>query len=82
MKNKIKNKWGFPETDKYIIQFNDRMIFNFILSWDLKAICKKSENEPEIGYSDMIIIWFDLKDKEYFKENLLMNNIKNYKEIS
>ena len=74
------NDSWFPECQKWIVRFKNRVDFNTVTDWDLKALCYDPKDEPEIGYSDMSITWFNREDKVSFVGCVIMNHIKEFEE--
>ena len=70
-------KWSFPERKRWFIKIHHRKDFNEITDWNLLEMI---DGDIEIGYSDKILIFDTLEDKDGILNCIIMNHFKNFED--
>jgi hypothetical protein len=68
---------GFPTSKRWFIKIGNREDFDKIADWDLAAL---ADENVEIGYSDMILIYDTWEDKEGTLGCIIMNHFKDFED--
>ena len=70
-------KWDFPERKRWFIKIYYRNDFNKIVDWNLLEIINE---DIEIDYSDKILIFDTLEDKDVVLNCIIMNHFKDFED--